>query len=60
MSIELEEPDISFWFDKEDLSLYRVKIRNSLPQICIIQASFDLLARALKDEPETVVGEFLE
>ena len=52
-------PDIAFWFDQKDPSYYLVKISSHVQNLHLIQAAFDLLAKAIKQdlEGETLIGE---
>jgi len=54
------EPDIAFWFDKEDHTKYLVKIRSGLMHVQLLQAYFDLLMKAIKTNSQTMIGETVE
>jgi len=53
------KPDIAFWFDEKDPTLYIIRIREGIMNIHLVQAAFDLLSRAIKQELEgkTLIGE---
>lgn len=55
---QTKEPDIAFWFDEEDETKYLVRVRDGIQHIQLIQACFDLLARAVRADEDTVIGEF--
>lgn len=50
-------PDIAFWFDEKDPTLYYFKIRENTPHVSLLMAAFDLLVTAIKTDAETVIGE---
>jgi hypothetical protein len=52
------EPDIAFWFDEEDETMYIVEVKEGLLHIQLLQASFDLLAKTLSANDQTLVGEY--
>jgi hypothetical protein len=58
--IPQREPDIAFWFDEEDETMYIVKIKEGLLHIQLLQACFDLMAKTLRADEQTKIGEFSE
>ena len=58
INTKIKKPDIAFWFDEEDVTLDMVKVKNGMPQIQLIQASFDLLSKALKTDDDTTILSF--
>lgn len=54
------EPDIAFWFDEVEDTLYMVRIKDGIKHIQLVQACFDLLARAIRSDEDTVIGELEE
>ena len=53
-----KEPDIAFWFDEEDDTRYLVKVKQNILHIQLIQAAFDLLAKAIRNDLDTIEGSF--
>ena len=57
-TIQTKEPDIAFWFDEEDVTRYLVRVKDSIEHVQLIQAAFDLLAKAIRSDEDTVIGNF--
>ena len=53
-----KEPDIAFWFDEEDITRYLVKVKQNIFHVQLIQAAFDLLAKAIRNDLDTIEGSF--
>lgn len=53
-----KEPDIAFWFDEKDDTTYLVRVNDSLEHVQLLQACFDLLAKAMRSDEGTKIAEW--
>lgn len=56
LPLELEKPDIAFWFDEEDRFI--VRVRDGLPLVNLQQAAFELVGKALSLAKDSTVAEW--
>jgi len=56
----IREPDIAFWFDEKDPTIYEVRYGEKLLHVQLIQASFELLIKAIKTDGDTLLMSYKE